>query len=424
MEEQILTSTRFDELSLPEALVQALSAAGFEYLTPIQKACLEPMLAGKDIAGQARTGSGKTLTFLLQICVRLLTHEASHPGQPRALVIAPTRELVIQIHRDLEKLLPHLPLKAALAYGGVDYEKQRKTIEQGCDILIGTPGRLIDYFKQGVYKLKHMEVVVLDEADRMFDLGFIKDIRYMLRRLPPPEERQSMLFSATLGYRVTELAYEHMNEPELIQTGELDQPPEQIQQWVYYPAMDEKIALLVGLLRETQAFRSIVFVNTKRVANLLKRWLDANGFKTAVLSGDIPQKKRQSMLKRFADGELDIMVATDVAARGLHIPDVSHVFNYDLPHDVEDYIHRIGRTGRLGAEGVAISFACEDYAFVLPDIEERLGHALEVQPIEDSMLAELKRPPPEKRRSGPPRRGGGRSGGQRGGGRGPRRNHD
>lgn len=400
--DQILTETRFDQLNLPPALKTALAESGFSQLTPIQEACLEPILSGQDIAGQARTGSGKTLTFLLAVCIRLLQNESTDPKQPRALIIAPTRELVIQIHADLSKMLPHLPLRAALAYGGVDYEKQRKGIVAGTDILIGTPGRLIDYFKQGVYHLKNAEVCVLDEADRMFDLGFIKDIRYLLRKLPDCKKRQTLLFSATLGYRVTELAYEHMDEPELIQTGEVDAPPPKIVQSVYYPAKEEKIALLIGLLQKTQAFRSIVFVNTKHIATIIKRFMDANGLQSGVISGDVPQKKRQSILKRFTSGELAVLIATDVAARGLHIPDVSHVFNFDLPHDVEDYIHRIGRTGRLGAEGQALSFACEDYAFILPDIETRLGHALNLENITDELVPDIKKPKPVKK-SGPHR---------------------
>ena len=296
--------------------------------------------------------------------------ENRRKNQPRALLLAPTRELAIQIHKDAELLGSHTGLVFGLAYGGTGYEQQREQLAAGVDLLIGTPGRIIDYFKQHVFDLKACQVVVLDEADRMFDLGFIKDIRYLLRRCPPPEQRLSMLFSATLSHRVLELAYEHMNDAETVRIKSERPTADKIKQTVYYPANDEKIPLLLSLMESLQPSRSIIFINTKRVAEKLYAWLEGNGYKTALLSGDVPQKKRQTLLKRFQDGEFKIMVATDVAARGLHIPEVSHVFNYDLPQSGEDYVHRVGRTARAGASGAAISFACEDFAHYLVDIEE------------------------------------------------------
>jgi ATP-dependent RNA helicase RhlB len=269
----------------------------------------------------------------------------------------------------------------------VDYDKQRRQLGEGVDVLIGTPGRLIDYFKQRVFDMKHAQVMVLDEADRMFDLGFIADIRFILRRLPPPERRQSMLFSATLSYRVLELAYEHMNNPELVRIEPDKMTVDRVRQLMYFPAMDEKVPLLIGLLRQAEARRTLIFVNTKRMAERLESVLGANGFHAQALSGDVPQKKRLKFLRDFHNGDLAVLIATDVASRGLHIPDVSHVFNFDLPQDAADYVHRIGRTARAGAEGDAISFACEEFAVSLPEIEAYIGHKIPSSPIAPELAA-------------------------------------
>jgi len=406
-----LTEVEFSSLDLSPAVREGLNQAGFTHCTPIQALSLPPALEGKDVAGQAQTGTGKTAAFLLVIFQRLLDNppeQASH--HPRALVIAPTRELALQIHKDALLLGAETGLKFGLAYGGVDYEKQRKILADGVDVLIGTPGRIIDYFKQHVFNLKQIEVMVLDEADRMFDLGFIKDIRYFLRRLPPRDQRQCLMFSATLSHRVLELAYEHMNEPELLKVEADQVTVENVEQSVYYPANEEKLPLLVGLLREIESTRVLVFANTRAATDLVERTLNANGIHAAAMSGQVPQKKRQTLLKRFHDGELPVLVATDVAARGLHIPDVTHVINFDLPQDAEDYVHRIGRTARLGAKGEAISFACEHYAFHLPEIEEFIGYPITMMQAEQEQMPEIKRVPPRPRRhdhrkrGGPPRR--------------------
>ncbi|TNF38012.1 MAG: DEAD/DEAH box helicase, partial [Gammaproteobacteria bacterium] len=347
-----LSDTRFNQFELPAPLLSGLNEAGFEFCTPIQANTLPYTLLGRDIAGQAQTGTGKTAAFLVAIYNWLLTRPAAErrkPNQPRALVLAPTRELAIQIHKDAEALGKHCGLKLGLVYGGTGYDQQRKMLEEGVDILIGTPGRLIDYFKQHLFDLRAIQCVVLDEADRMFDLGFIKDIRFLLRRCPPPQQRLGMLFSATLSYRVQELAYEHMNNPHSVLIESEKRTADKIEECVYYPANAEKIPLLLGLLKHDNPQRSIIFVNTKRAAETIYAYLLGNGLEAGVLSGDIPQKKRQSLLKRFQDGEYHILVATDVAARGLHIPEVSHVFNFDLPQLAEDYVHRIGRTARAGA---------------------------------------------------------------------------
>ncbi|WP_376689862.1 DEAD/DEAH box helicase [Wenzhouxiangella sp. EGI_FJ10409] len=411
--QQVLTETRFDSFDLHPDIRRGLAEAGFEYCTPIQEKTLPLVLSGRDIAGQARTGTGKTAAFLMAVFQRLLSPDSIGPGaNPRSIIVAPTRELAIQIHRDAELLGKHTGLRSVLTYGGVDYHKQREEIASGVDILIGTPGRLIDYLKQGVYSLKATEVAVLDEADRMFDLGFITDIRYLFRKMPPVDKRQTLMFSATFPLKVTELAYEHMNEAETIRFEEEQVTSDRVRQVVYYPANREKLPLLVQLLRGMPDGHVMVFVNTRHVTDRVARTLKANGFKAAMLAGSVPQKKRQTLLKRFREGELDVLVATDVAARGLHIPDVSHVINFDLPQDAADYVHRIGRTARLGATGDAISFACEDYAFHLPEIEEYIEMSLPVEQHDPDDLPELERPAP------PPKKSGDRKGGRRGSGRG------
>ena len=400
-----LSDLTFTSLDLLPSVQEGLALAGFTRCTPIQALTVPPGLEGNDVAGQAQTGTGKTAAFLLVIFQRLLENAVERPGKdPRALVLAPTRELALQIHKDALQLGLKTGLRFGLAYGGVDYEKQRKTIKDGIDVLIGTPGRIIDYFKQRVFSLRHIEVMVLDEADRMFDLGFIKDIRYVLRRLPPLDQRQCLMFSATLSQRVLELAYEHMNEPELLKVEAERVTVDNVQQTVYYPANEEKLPLLASLLHQYEGGRIMVFTNTRAATDFVERTLNANGFHAAAISGRVPQKKRQTLLRRFHDGEIPILVATDVAARGLHIPDVSHIINFDLPQDAPDYVHRIGRTARLGARGEAISFACEHYAFHLPEIEAFIGYSIPVEQADPDQLPELKRAPPAPRRPG---RGGG-----------------
>ncbi len=422
MSEQHLTNTPLASLDLPEALLKGIREAGFVYCTPIQAQTLPLALAGSDVAGQAQTGTGKTAAYLLAAMARLLRHPPAPTRtvrQPRTLIVAPTRELAVQIHRDAELLGRYAGLGMAVVYGGAGYETQRKRLEEGVDILIGTPGRLIDYFQQHVYDLKAAEVVVLDEADRMFDLGFIKDIRFLLRRLPKPDKRLSMLFSATLSLRVTELAYEHMNNPQLVRIETDKLTANQVSEVSYYPANEEKIPLLIGLLRAMNATRTMVFVNTKRTGEEVQAYLEHNGFHVETLSGDVPQKKRLQFLTQFERGEIPILVATDVAARGLHIPGVSHVFNFDLPQDAEDYVHRIGRTARAGATGDAISFVCETYAFSLPEIEQYIGHAIPSAPVTPDLLAEVQRPKSIRRHRPDVKRGG--KGRERGHGEGGRR---
>ena len=414
MSKHHLTEIHFSSLPLDSRLLQALQDNQLEFCTPIQAESLPVLLDNRDCAGQAQTGTGKTLAFLLACMQTILSKSDTEtvPGKPRALILAPTRELALQIHKDAQQLVPHTGLKLAICYGGKAYEQQKKQFTQPVDILIGTPGRLIDFFKQKLYTLKSAQCMVLDEADRMFDMGFIKDVRFLLRRLPPPEQRLSMLFSATMAQKVMELAYEHMNNAELIKI-EADSPAvERIEQVMYHPSNQEKIPLLLGLIKKLKPERSIIFVNTKHAAIKIWEYLMGNDLPAALISGDIHQNKREKLLKKFHDGEYAFLVATDVASRGLHIPDVTHVFNYDLPDLGEDYVHRIGRTARVGKKGRAISFACEDFAMNMMDIESYMEKSIPTESISSDLLFD---PAPRKRmlkpedriRSGKPHRPGG-----------------
>ena len=391
-----LSQLSFAELPIHPKILDALQSKGFEYCTPIQALSLPITLAGKDVAGQAQTGTGKTMAFLIAVFHHLLQNQSDNiteSKQPRALILAPTRELAVQIANDAELLVKKTGLKTALAYGGDGYDKQLKAIEDGADILIGTTGRVIDYVKQGIIRLNQIQVAVLDEADRMFDLGFIKDIRYLLRKCPPPSQRLTMLFSATLSYKVRELAFEDMNEPEYIEIEPLQKTGHRIKEELFYPSNQDKMALLMTLLEEEWPERCIIFANTKHRCEDIGGYLSADGHRVGLLTGDVVQKKRLALLKQFTDGDLDVLVATDVAARGLHIADVTHVFNYDLPDDCEDYVHRIGRTGRAGESGVSISFACEEYAMNLPAIEQYIGHSIPVSQYDpDALLTDLPKP--------------------------------
>ncbi|OEU73069.1 MAG: RNA helicase, partial [Desulfuromonadales bacterium C00003093] len=361
---------KFTELNLPDMVQQGVVDAGFESLTPVQQESIPLALQGKDVAAQAQTGTGKTAAFLISLFCKLLDSGKATSNNPRALVMAPTRELVVQICMDAELLGKHTGLKVQPIFGGVDYEKQRQALRDGVDIIVATPGRLIDYFKQRVFSMNRVESLVIDEADRMFDMGFIKDLRYILRQLPPFEKRQTMLFSATLSTQVMELAYEFMNLAEKIQIEPEKVTADNIEQNLYHVSRKEKFALLLGLLkRETGVERVMLFVNTKMEAERLNGLLNANEISSAVLSGDIPQKKRMRILDQFKLGSLTHLVATDVASRGIHVDNVTHVINYDLPQDREDYVHRIGRTARAGAMGRAISFADEETVYQLDDIE-------------------------------------------------------
>jgi len=417
MKKTHLSETKFSELNLAPQVVAGLDNMGFEYCTSIQAKSLPVLTKGTDIAGQAQTGEGKTIAFLAATFHTLLTNPKTTHKQPRALIMAPTRELAIQIHKDAIEMAKTSGLKVAVVYGGEGYDSQREELQQGVDILIGTCGRLLDYLKQGIYNLNHIEVIVLDEADRMFDLGFIKDIRYMFNKMPAATERLSMLFSATLSFRVKELAFEHMNDPVSVEVAPEQKTNIRITEELFSPSNDDKMALLQTLIEEEWPDKAIIFANTKHVCEKVYSHLEADKIRVGLLTGDVAQNKRLKILEKFTNGQLDVLVATDVAARGLHIAAVTHVFNYDLPDDCQDYVHRIGRTGRAGASGHAISFACEDYAYNLHEIETYIEHSLPTSSYDKSaLITDFPKPKPRQRRH-KPHNGGqnrGRSQGNRG----------
>ncbi len=390
---------KFTELDLPQPVLKGIEAVGFTDLTPVQEESIPLALAGKDVAGQAQTGTGKTAAFLIALFTRLLQSKSKTSNNPRALIIAPTRELVVQIWEDAKGLGAFCPFKLQPIFGGVDYEKQRQALQDGVDVIIATPGRLIDYAKQGVFSFHRIEALVIDEADRMFDMGFIKDLRYIMRKLPPFEKRQTMLYSATLSHRVMELAYEFMDLAEKVSVAPEQVTAERVEQVLYHVGRREKFALLLGLMKKMDdPCRMLLFVNTKREAEHLTGRLKVNGYKAAVISGDIPQKKRMRILDDFKANRLHYLVGTDVASRGIHIDGVTHVVNYDLPQDPEDYVHRIGRTARAGASGLAISFADEDLVFYLSDIEAYIGFSIPaVFPENEDFCHDYKRYVPRKK---------------------------
>lgn len=375
---------RFTELPIPEQILRGIAESGFVECTPIQEQTLPITLSGTDIAGQAQTGTGKTAAFLISLFTRLLANQKP-TGVPRALILAPTRELVIQIETDAKMLGAYSGFAVQAIYGGVDYMKQKNALQDGADIIVGTPGRLIDYLKQKIYSLKNIEVLVIDEADRMFDLGFIADLRFILRKLPSFEKRQNLMFSATLNPRVMELAYEFMNSPIKVSVTPETMTAERVQQLLFHCSKKEKFSLLLGLLRRDGMSRTMIFINTKREAEHLHNLLNANEYPCKVISGDVEQRKRITILDKFRNGTLPILIATDVASRGLHIDGITHIINYDLPQDCEDYVHRIGRTARAGAEGKAISLADEDGAFFLEAIENYIKIKIPTEWADDDL---------------------------------------
>jgi len=397
---------KFTTLDLPEPVQQGIAGSGFTHCTDIQEKSLPLALAGKDLAVQAQTGTGKTAAFLITLFTRLLkSRKVKKEKNPRALILAPTRELVVQIEKDAQLLGKQCGFTIEAIYGGVDYMKQRDALKAGADVVIGTPGRLIDYLKQKVYSLRNIEMLVIDEADRMFDMGFIADLRFILRRLPPFDARQNMMFSATLSHRVMELAYEFMNVPQKVSATPEQMTAERVEQVLYHVSRKEKFPLLLGLLRKEGMERTMIFVNTKREAEFLVDRLTDNSYPCRVISGDVEQKKRLRILEDFKTGKLPMLIATDVASRGLHIERVSHVINYDLPQDCEDYVHRIGRTARAGAEGKAISLADEEGAFYLEAIEEYIREKIPVEWAGDEMFVhDYVRSKPRPREATPARK--------------------
>jgi ATP-dependent RNA helicase RhlB len=373
----------FTDLGLPEKVLKGIDDAGFKACTPIQALSFPITLTGKDIAAQAQTGTGKTAAFLITIFHLLLKDRRRKPPGPRALIIAPTRELTLQICQEAKLLGGHTGLDILPVFGGIDYVKQEKALRKGPDIVVATPGRLIDYLKQKVFRPKNIRMLVIDEADRLFDMGFLKDLRFLLRRLPPFDRRQSMLFSATLSYAVMELAYEHMNNAEEVFADRESVTVEEIDQVLYHVGNNVKLDLLLGLLKR-EAWKSVlIFSNTRMGVEMLARKLKGNGLPAVGITGTLHQKKRLKIMQRFRTGDVKILVATDVASRGIHVEDIDIVINYDIPQDPEDYVHRIGRTGRAGKTGRAITLACEKYVYHLEAVEALLQEKIRVEWAED-----------------------------------------
>lgn len=395
---EFLTRTRFEKFNLPAKVLSGLNDAGFTFCTPIQAQTLPVLLTGRDVAGQAQTGTGKTAAFLVTVIARLLSAGEKNGTLPSALIVAPTRELSRQIYEEAKILAGHTGLSLVQVVGGVDYAKQAESLRRGVDIVICTPGRIIDYYKQKIFKTENIKTLVIDEADRLLDLGFAKDMRYILRKLPPYEKRQSMLFSATLSYRVMELTYEFMNLPEFIAVTPETVTVAGIEQELYHVGIDKKISLLLGLLKREDWTRALIFVNTKVGVERLTHRLKGNGWPAEGITGDLPQRKRFRLMEQFKKGQLKILVATDVASRGIHVEDISHVINYDLPQDSENYVHRIGRTARAGKTGRALSLACEQFVFHLEPLEERLGYKIPVVWPEDDWFVEDQSKPLAPRR--------------------------
>ncbi|MBN2301960.1 MAG: DEAD/DEAH box helicase [Lentisphaerae bacterium] len=385
---------RFHDFDLPEPIMHAIYDLGFKYCTPIQEKVLMHVREGQNVAGKAQTGTGKTAAFLICIFARFIANQSRTPdkkGAPRALVLAPTRELVIQITKDAKDLSKYCPINCAAVYGGMDFERQQNEISHSrIDLVAATPGRLIDFMHRGILNMKHVEALVIDEADRMLDMGFIPDVSRIIRAVPPKDKRRTMLFSATLTSNVLRLASQWMPDPIICEIEPEKVTVDATKQIVYVVKTTEKFALLFNLLAEKHMKRVLIFGNrrdtTKRLADNLAR----HGVPCELLSGTVRQEKRLKILEDFKKGKTRVVVATDVAGRGLHVANISHVINYDFPYEPEDYVHRIGRTGRAGLSGIAISFACEEESFVIPDIEKYIGQTLACTIPDDKLLT----PPP------------------------------
>lgn len=370
---------RFHDLDLPIEVMQAVSDLKFQYCTSVQALIMPKTLQGLDAAGKAQTGTGKTAAFLLTMLARFLRNpiENRKHGTPRALILAPTRELVIQIQKDAEALSRHCPVRCLAVYGGMDLQKQRRMLQETrTDIVAATPGRLLDFKSTGAIDLSAVEVLVIDEADRMLDMGFIPDVKRIVYSLPPKERRQTLLFSATLTKDILMLASRWMRDPEFVEVESEKMTVDAIDQKVYTVAAREKFPVLYHLLKSGMAPRVLVFRNRRDGVERLAMRLGHYGIACAQLSGDVPQQKRLSILEAFRTGQVNVVVATDVAGRGIHVDGISHVVNYDVPIEADDYVHRIGRTGRAGATGTSITFACEEGAFNLPAIEKYIGRSL------------------------------------------------
>ncbi len=391
---------RFHDFALPPSLMHGVADLDFKYCTPIQTKALPVALAGKDMIGRASTGMGKSAVFLVALFSRLLRQpqQKRKSGCPRALIIAPTRELVIQIAKDARAIGKYTPLKTVAVYGGAQYQQQMQDLRsRPVDIVVATPGRLLDFISKRVVQLHQAGIFILDEADRMLDMGFIPDVRRIIFKMPPKEKRQTLLFSATITEDVKRLAGQWCVDPEFIETEKEQVAVESVEQIVYMTTSEEKYTVLYNVIQHQEHERIMVFANMKREAKSLSQRLQRDGVRCVLLTGDVPQEERSKRLERFRQGKVEVMIATDVAGRGIHISGISHVINYTLPYEPEDYVHRIGRTGRAGAAGISMSFADEKGSFYIPEIEEFLGVPMPCVQPEESLLKPV--PPARKSRS-------------------------
>lgn len=418
--------TFFKDLNLDQRVLDAITDIGFEHCTPIQAESLPFTLACQDLIGQAQTGTGKTAAFLITAIQSMLEtpipKEDRFASEPRVLALAPTRELAMQIAKDAEHLCGYTGHNVVTVVGGMNYDKQRDQLQNEIvDILVATPGRLIDFLGSQDVFLDQLDILILDEADRMLDMGFIPDVKRIIRKCTPKEERQTLLFSATFNQDVLNLASMWTKSAEFVEIEPEQKTAERVRQTVYLVGEDEKLPVLVNYLQRPEVEKAIVFANRRDQCRDLDEDLRNQGVKVALMSGEIAQNKRLKTLEQFKNGSIQVLVATDVAGRGIHVDGVTHVFNYNLPDNAEDYVHRIGRTGRAGKHGVSVSFASEDDAFSLPAIESYISQKLTTAVPDEALMTELAKPPITRKRGGR-RPQGNRSQGGRGGNQRQRRN--
>jgi len=381
---------RFHDFDLPLNIIHAISDLGYKYCTPIQAELLTDTLNGKDAFGQAQTGTGKTAAFLISILTRIIKNKLQQkpkPGTPRALILAPTRELVIQIAKEASVLSKYAKIKIISVYGGMHYKKQKSLLENEIfDIVVATPGRLLDFCKTKVIHLNKVEILVLDEADRMLDMGFIPDVREIIKKTPQRGTRQTLFFSATISDRVKRLAHSWTNNPSFVSIDPEQVTVDSVEQYFYLVERSEKMLIIANLIKSRNIQKSIVFCNRKDETRVVGDYLNKAGIKCEILSGDVEQRKRLATLEKFKNEDIRILVATDIAGRGIHVDNVKYVFNYSLPDDPEDYVHRIGRTGRAGEKGISVSLAGEDDSFAIPAIEKFTGKKFDYQYPPDELL--------------------------------------